>query len=174
MTLTRPARRHRRGARREDPLPTRSPLLIAGLVLPALLLVVGPGHSQTRPIEVAVAPFLVEKDSAGAVRAVADKCLAALVAGLKAKGVVVAEHAQLSEKQLDAARPALVAVLGRFTREGGQYSGELRLLEVQFGEELRSYFINDKDPGAIAKSCEAAAGRIAGAVKELEERPPGE
>lgn len=153
---------------------TRSPLLIAGLALPALLLAVGRGHAQAGSIEVAVAPFVAENDSAGAVRAVADKCLAALVAGLKVKGVVVAEHPQLSEKKLDAARPALVVVLGQFTREGGQYSGELRLLEVASGEELRSYFINDKNPGAIAKSCEAAAGRIAGVVKELKERPPGE
>ncbi len=125
------------------------------------------GDSRLQPADVAVAPFTVERDSAGTLRAVADTCLEHLVGGLKAKGVAVVRHAKLSEKTLAAARPALVAVLGQFSRKDGQYAGELRLLEVASGEELRAYFINDTDPAAIGKSGEAAAARIAGVVKEL-------
>lgn len=131
-----------------------------------LLMSVGSVEAQTRPPEVAVAPFAVERDSAGSIRAVADKCLDALVAGLKAKGVEVARHAALPEEDLKAASPALLAVLGKFSRKEGQYSGELQLLEVASGEELRSYFIIVKDPAAAAKSCEAAAGRIAAVLQE--------
>ena len=131
-----------------------------------LFMSVGSVEAQTRPPEVAVAPFAVERDSAGSTRAVADKCLDALVAGLKARGVEVARHAALPEEDLKAASPSLLAVLGEFSRKDGQYSGELQLLEVASGEELRSYFVNVKDPGAAAKSCEAAAGRIAAVLQE--------
>jgi hypothetical protein len=150
----------------------RARLLAVGCSAWVILLVAGrPLRSQTAQTDVAVARFTVENDSAGLVRAVADNCLAALVDGLKANRMAVAVHQQLPEKKLGIARPALVAVLGRFRREGGQFAGELRLMEVASGEELRAYFINDKDPAAAARSGEAAAGRIAGAVKELKGQP---
>lgn len=137
----------------------------------SVLVIASPLRSQTAQADVAVAPFTVENDSVGVVRAVADNCLAALVDGLKANRMAVAVDEQLSEKKLDLARPALVAVLGRFRREGGQFAGELRLMEVASGEELRAYFISDKDPAAAAKSGEAAAGRIAGVIRELKGPP---
>jgi hypothetical protein len=140
----------------------------------SVLVIASPLRSQTAQADVAVAPFAVENDSAGVVRAVADKCLAALVDKLKANRMAVAVHEQLSEKKLNVARPALLAVLGRFRREGSQYAGELRLMEVASGEELRAYFISDKDPVAAAKSGEATAGRIAGVLKELKRQPAGQ
>ncbi|HET8622718.1 MAG TPA: hypothetical protein VFM14_04085 [Gemmatimonadales bacterium] len=138
-----------------------------------LALFTAPLHAQNPRPQVAVAPFSVESDSTGAVRAVAEACLDGLVSELRAKGITVVQHAQLSETKLAAARPALVAVLGKFRREGAQYPGDLRLMEVQSGEELRAYFTNDKDPAAAAKSGQAAAGRIASVLKELKAQPPG-
>jgi hypothetical protein len=48
--------------------------------------------------EVAVAPFAVERDSGGVLRAVADTCLERLVRELTAEGVRVARFPELSEK----------------------------------------------------------------------------
>jgi hypothetical protein len=134
----------------------------------SLLLVVSAGsvESQTRPAQVAVAPFAVQRDSGGSIRAVADKCLEALTGGLKAKGVEVSRHDRLAEDEVKAAGPALLAVLGEFSSKEGLYSGELQLFEVGSGDELRSYFINVRDVAAAAKSCTAAADRVAAVLKE--------
>ena len=65
-------------------------------------------------------------------------------------------------------------MLGHLGREAGQFQAELRLLEVESGEELRSYFNADKDPVAIAKFGELAAVRIASVIQEQKgaHRPP--
>ena len=147
----------------------RSRFLAYGVLL---LVSAGAVQAQTRPAEVAVAPFAIERDSTGGTRAVADKCLDALVAGLKVKGVEVARHTQLTEEGVKATGPALLAVLGEFGRKDAAYSGELQLLDVASGEELRSYFINVKAPAAAAKSCDAAAGRIAGVLQEQKAQQP--
>jgi hypothetical protein len=138
--------------------------ILQGLLL--VLVSVGRVESQTRPAQVAVAPFSVERDSGGSVRAVADKCLEALAGGLKAKGVEVSRHDRLAEDEVKAAGPALLAVLGEFSRKEGLYSGELQLFEVGSGEELRSYFISVRDAAAAAKSCAAAADRVVAVLKE--------
>lgn len=138
--------------------------VLQGLLL--LLVSVGQVESQTRPAQVAVAPFSVERDSGGSVRAVADRCLDALAGGLKTKGIEVSRHDRLAEDDVKAAGPALLAVLGEFTRKDGQYSGELQLFEVGSGEELRSYFVNVRDAAAAAKSCAAAADRVVAVLKE--------
>ena len=145
-----------------NPMPS---YLLAGLAL-LTLVSVRPAASQTRTADVALARFTVERDSAGSTRAVADKCLDALAGGLKAKGVEVSRHDRLAEDDLKAAGPALLAVLGEFTRKDGQYSGELQLFEVGSGEELRAYFVNVRDAAAAATSCAAAADRVVVVLKE--------
>jgi hypothetical protein len=123
------------------------------------------------PAEVAVAPFTVESDSSGVLRAVADSCLQQLVRTLTELHVSVAQLPELSEKTLTRARPAQLAVLGHVDREDGLLQAELRLLEVESGDELRSYFNADKDPNAVADLGAAAAKRIAQVVQER--RQPG-
>jgi hypothetical protein len=141
------------------------PYLLAVLTLLALVSV-RPAASQTRTADVALAPFSVQRDSGGSIRAVADKCLEALAGGLKAKGIEVSQHDRLAEDDVKAAGPALLAVLGEFSRKDGLYSGELQLFEVGSGDELRSYFISVRDAAAAAKSCSAAADRVVAVLKE--------
>jgi hypothetical protein len=125
-----------------------------------------PGWQASPAVDVVVAPFSVDRDSSGVLRALADTCLDHLINGLKTKGIAVERRPQLSEKKLDAARPAHWAVLGRLTRDAGQFQAELRLLDVESGEELRSYFNADKNPAAIIKFGELAAVRIANVIEE--------
>ena len=125
-----------------------------------------PGSPPRAPAGVAVAPFTVENDSAGVLRDVADRCLERLVAGLAAKGVTVTQRAQLSAEKLDAARPARWAVLGHLERKNGQFQAELRLLDVESAEELRSYFNADQEPAGIVKFGDAAALRIATVIQQ--------
>jgi hypothetical protein len=146
-------------------------LVATGLPLLGFVTSGAPGPLPIVAADVAVAPFSVERDSAGVLRALADTCLERLVRGLTANGIAVARRPQLSEKNLDAARPAQWAVLGHLVREAGQFRAELRLLEVKSVEELRSYFNADTEPAAIAKFGEAAAVRIASVIQE-EKGPP--
>ncbi len=120
---------------------------------------------NVRP-DVAVAPFTVESDSAGVLRAVADTCLERLVRGLTELGVSVARYPELSEKTLPRVRPVPLAVLGHVTRAEGLIQAELRLLEVESGNELRSYFNSDKAPEPVADLGSGAAKRIAQVVHE--------
>lgn len=122
--------------------------------------------------DVAVAPFTVESDSAGVLRAVADTCLERLVRALTDLGVSVARYPELSEKTLAQARPVPLAVLGHVGRAEGQIQAELRLLEVASGDELRSYFNADKEPGPVADLGTAAAKRIAQVVRERRTQGP--
>jgi TolB-like protein len=141
-------------------------LVATGLPLLAFVTSAAPGPLPIVAPDVAVAPFSVERDSAGVLRALADSCLERLVRGLTAEGIAVARHPQLSEKNLDAARPAQWAVLGHLGREAGQFRVELRLLEVKSGEELRSYFNADNESEPIVKFGEAAAVRIGSVIQE--------
>jgi hypothetical protein len=133
-----------------------------------LLAFVSPRTAESPPLaaDIAVAPFRIEADSSGVLRALADTCLERLIKALTEKGIVVARHPQLSEKNLHAARPAPWAVLGNLSREQDRFSAELRLLEVESGDEMRSYFNTDKDPQAIGNLGAAAATRIALFVQE--------
>jgi hypothetical protein len=131
-------------------------------------------HVVTPPADLAVAPFTVEHDSGAVLRALADTCLERLVEGLTTKGIAVARHRQLSEKDLRSARPARWAVLGHLSREQGQFRAELRLMEVESAEEIRSYFNADKDPMGIADLGAAAAARIATYVHEQRAQSPGQ
>jgi hypothetical protein len=125
-----------------------------------------PARQPSPAADVVVAPFSVDRDSAGVLRALADTCLDHLINGLKTKGIAVERRPELSEKKLDAARPAPWALLGRLARDAGQFQAELRLLDVESGEELRSYFNADKNPAAIIKFGELAAVRIANFIEE--------
>ena len=121
--------------------------------------------------EVAVAPFTVGPDSSGVLRAVADTCLERLVRGLTAAGITVARYPELSEKKLHLARPVPLGVLGYVERKEGLVQAELRLLELESGEELRSYFNADKSPDAVGDLGTAAAKRIAQVVRERKRAP---
>ncbi len=152
----------------------RSPFLL--VMVPALVALLSP-HGSSPPsfpaADIAVAPFIVEGDSAGVLRAVADSCLERLVRELTARGVGVARHPKLSEKDLHAARPAPWAVLGNVGRDRAQFRAELRLLDVESGDEMRSYFNADEDPQAVANLGAAAAGRIALFIQEQKGPRPG-
>ena len=121
--------------------------------------------------DVAVAPFTVERDSSGNLRAVADTCLERLVRGLTAMGIAVARFPELSGKTLHLARPMPLAVLGHVDRKGVSIQAELRLFEVESGEELRSYFNADENPDAVGDLGGAAAKRIAQVVQERQRAP---
>jgi hypothetical protein len=121
------------------------------------------------PEDVAVAPFTVERDSAGVLRALADSCLERLVHALTEKGIVVSRNSNLTERNLHTARPVPWTVLGHLSWEHGQYRAELRLLEVESGEEMRSYFNADANPEEVAKLGAAAAARIAAFIEERRE-----
>jgi hypothetical protein len=116
--------------------------------------------------DIAVAPFSIEAESSCMLRALADTCLERLINSLTEKGIVVTRHPQLSEKSLHSARPAPWAVLGNLSREHDRFSAELRLLEVESREEMRSYFDTDKNPQALGNLGAAAANRIAFFVQE--------
>ena len=116
--------------------------------------------------DIAVAPLRVEGDSAGVLRSLADSCVERLVAELIARGVKVARHPQLSESDLSTLLPVRWAVLGQLTRDQGQLSIELRLLEVASGDEMRSFLNKTKDSKAIVQLGTAAAGRIAAFLQE--------
>lgn len=136
-------------------------------VLPLLALAEAMCRSpaQAQTADVAVAPFAVSGDSGGIARAAADSSLEQLVAGLKAKGITVSRLPNLTEKTLSSAKPARWAVLGEVTRDKGQMSAELRLMEVATSDEMVSYF-NSGNAQAIATLGGTAAGRIATYVKE--------
>ena len=124
------------------------------------------GQTPNTAVQVAVAPFTAEHDSAGVVRAAADSTLERLVRTLTEKGVAVVRLKQLSEKTMHAARPARWAVLGKFKREKGTFDAELRLMDVESGEEQVSYFNSDKDARKLPSIGEGAGARIAAYVKE--------
>jgi hypothetical protein len=145
----------------------RLPTRLATTLSPLALVLAGASDPLANPTaDVAVAPFTVEHDSAGVLRTIADTCSERLVSGLTAKGIAVVRLPHLSEKTLHSARPIPLAVLGHLSREQGQFRAELRLLEVESGEEQRSYFNADKDPAAVANLGAAAAVRIAGVIEE--------
>jgi hypothetical protein len=140
-----------------------------------VLVFASPKISESPPsaADVAVAPFSIGTDSSGVLRATADTCLERLIKGLREKGIAVAHHPQLSEKNLHAARPTPWAVLGDVRSAQDQFSAELRLLDVESGEEMRSYFDTDKDPQAIGDLGAAAAARIALFIQERKGARPG-
>ncbi len=121
--------------------------------------------------EVAVAPFTVGRDSSGMLRSLADTCLERLVRELTAMGITVARNPELTEKNLRVARPVPLAVLGHLDQKEGLLQAELRLFEVDSGEELRSYFNSDKNPEAVGVLGGAAAKRIAQVVRERQRAP---
>jgi len=141
----------------------RVTMLVLG---PALGSSPAPAQQRGPVAVVAVAPFTVDRDSAGVLRTLGDTCLAHLVQGLKAQRIQVEPHPKLSEKNLEVARPAHWAVLGHLTRDARHFQAELRLLDVTSGEELRSYFNADKNPAGITKFGELAAPRIARVIEE--------
>jgi hypothetical protein len=127
---------------------------------------------MSAPADVAVAPLTVESDSAGVLRAAADTCLERLFRGLTGLGVSVARYPELSEKTLARARPVPLAVLGHVRRAEGLIQAELRLLEVEAGNELRSYFHADKAPDAVGDLGSGAAKRIAQVILERRTQRP--
>jgi hypothetical protein len=57
-------------------------------------------------------------------------------------------------------------VVGNLSREHDRFSAELRLLEVESGEEMRSYFDSDESPQGLGNLGAAAANRIALFIQE--------
>ena len=139
--------------------------LLASTILILACVFAAEAQTSTPGSEVIVAPFVIEVDKSDALRAQADGCLQQFVAALTLKGVKVARTPALSEKNLQSA-PASWAVLGRVSREKEQFQLELRLLDVESGDELRSYFNADKDLKVACRMVEKAAERIAAFVVE--------
>lgn len=140
------------------------------LAATTLVLALGPDVDAQTPklvSDVVVAPLVVESGN-DALRTVSNSCVEQLVAALKLKGVAVARDPQLTQKNLKSAA-APWAVLGRLDRKEGQFTLELQLLEVQSGDEMRSYFNSDKDPQGACRTVGKVAERIAAFVKEKKE-----
>lgn len=142
----------------------RARLLLAGLIVCAADLSAQRGPSTA--VEVAILGFeLVPADDAPLLR-LADRCAARLIASLGAQKVAAARPADATLEALRKSRAAPFAVRGTLTRSGGQVSAELQLLDVQTGDELRSYMYGPGDEDGVVTLAEKAAPRIATAVRE--------
>lgn len=138
------------------------------LLIPLTFFAGGPRTQPTPPQtpDVALAPFVVVKDSGGTLRSTADACLERLAAGLAAEKIAVVRRPSLDEKTLSRGQPARWAVLGQLSRDKGQIHAELRLMEISSGDEMRSYFNDSADPQAIVAMGGAVADRVALFVQE--------
>ena len=145
-------------------------LLASAFLIAASVSHAGAQTSKPGP-DVVVAPFIVEADNAEALRSQAAACLDQLASALARKGVALMRDPKLSEKNLRSA-PAPWAVLGRISRDKGQFQLELRLLDVKSGDEMRSYFNSDKDLAVACRATEKAAERIAAFVAEQRPTTP--
>ncbi len=146
-------------------------LRLLALATMVLALVQVEAQTPKSVAEVIVAPFAVDAGSGDALRAAANSCSEQLVAALKLKGVAVARDPQLSQKNLRSAS-ASWAVLGRLSRQEGQFQLEMQLLDVKSGDEMRSYFNSDKDPRVACRAVGKVAERIAAFVKEQKGSQP--
>jgi hypothetical protein len=147
----------------------RYPRLIATVTLALALCSHAGAQTAKATVDVIVGPFIVESDKDAALRAAAESCSARLAAALTAKGVKVARDPQLTQTNLKKAA-ALWAMLGRLERKEGQAHLGLLLLDVQSGEELRSYYGSDKAPQVVCGTAEKAAERVAVFVNEQKNR----
>ncbi len=138
---------------------------LLGPVLPLLALTGTSSSAQAQTADIALAPFIVENDSAGVLRTTADSALELFVAGLKANGLTVARVPHLTEKNLKSVQPVPFALIGTVqkTKEGGR--ADFRLMEVASGEEMVLYH-NDGKRAAIIAMATPVSGRIATFVKE--------
>src|SRR5262245_32060119 len=145
------------------PATMRNQRVLAAAALILAFVSQSPAQTSEPASEVIVAPFTVEVDKADALRAQASSCSDDLAKALALKGVAVTRDPALSEKNLKSA-DASWAVLGRITHDKEQFQLELRLLDVQSGEELRSYFNADKDLKVACQAADKVADRIAAFV----------
>ncbi|MGH7460523.1 MAG: hypothetical protein ACREMA_05790 [Longimicrobiales bacterium] len=136
------------------------------LPLLAVLAARTPVTAQARTVDIAIATFTVEADSAGMLRAAADSCLNRLLRGLGVKGIVATRNPRLTEKTLRNALPVAWAMVGHMKRTKGEVSIEMRLLEVATGDEMVSYYNSGKDAQAVANVGVAAAPRVAVFIQE--------
>jgi hypothetical protein len=121
--------------------------------------------APSRIPDVAVYALTLSGPADASGRALADSCVARLVRQLEAESLSVVRPPPLDLKDLRRARPARFAMVGKLEFASGKYSLEWSLLEIETGDELRSYFAG---PGAaeVITLADAAAPRIAAAIRE--------
>lgn len=115
----------------------------------------------SRQVEVAVLAIEVGASTDAEVNRLAEQCVARLIEALRARKVAV-RRGEPSD-----AKPARLTVQGSLTGEGDSYTAELRLLDGQTGDELRSYLYGPGDAKGVLGLADRAAPRIAAVVDEL-------
>ena len=145
-----------------------------------LLVVVGtptlaaqqPGPAPPRRPDIAVYSFALSDSTDGGLRALAESCVTRLALRLAAESLTVTRRPPLDLVDLRRARPARYAMVGTLELAAGKYSLEWTLVEVETGDELRTYFAGPS-AAEILGSAVLAAPRIAAAIRERDaESPP--
>jgi TolB-like protein len=139
------------------------------LLLAALLVSAADVAAQRAPsaaTEIAVLGFELPPGNDAALVRLADRCVSRLIGALAAQKVAAARPAGASLDGLKKSRAAPFAVRGTLSRSGKQVSAELQLLDVQSGDELRSYMYGPGDEDGVIMMAEKAAPRMAVAVRE--------
>ena len=141
----------------------------AQLLLAALFVFAADAAAQRAPskaVEIAVLGFELPPGTDAALGRLADRCASRLIGALAAEKVAAARPAGASLERLRKSRAAPFAVRGILSRSGKQVSVELQLLDVQSGDELRSYMYGPGDEDGVVALAEKAAPRMAIAVRE--------
>lgn len=141
----------------------------ARLLFAALLVSAADAAAQRAPsasMEIAVLEFELPPGNDVALARLADRCVSRLIGALAAQKVAAARPAGASLESLRKSRAAPFAVRGTISRSGKQVSAELQLLDVQSGDELRSYMYGPGDEDGVIVLAEKAAPRMAAAVRE--------
>ena len=144
-----------------------------------LLVVVGtptlaaqqPSATPPRRPDIAVYSFALSDSTNGGLRALAESCVTRLAVRLAAESLTVTRRPPLDLVDLRRARPARYAMVGTLELAAGKYSLEWALVEVDTGDELRTYFAGPS-AAEILGSPVLAAPRIAAAIRERDAAAP--
>lgn len=117
-------------------------------------------------LQVAILPFKPAGKPDPAIARAAEHGATRLVERLGAAGVRAAVVPDATLESLRKQRRARFAVEQILEHDRGKFSAELRLMEVASGDELRSYMYGWGDEAGVAGLADAAAPRIAAAVRE--------
>ena len=141
-----------------------------GMVLLAALLPTpgGAAAAQDRGdrVDVAILAFKPAGKLDPDVARAADRCAARLAEKLNAAGIRAARLSDATLESLRKDRRAPFAVEQVLEHDRGRFSAELKLMDVASGDELRSYMYGWGDEAGLMGLAEAAAPRIAAAMRE--------
>jgi protocatechuate 3,4-dioxygenase beta subunit len=143
----------------------RLPELLLVLVGATSLAAQQPGGAPPRLPDVAVYPLSLSDSANAGLRALAESCVVRLVVRLAAERITAVRRPSLDLVDLRRARPARFAMVGTLGLAAREFSLEWNLVEVDSGDELRTYFIGPSTADVLAGPT-AAAPRIATAIRE--------